>query len=70
MRRSSDLVRNRLRQQVGNLDEMTQSLARPVPYRVRLLEFLAKALRYRNSLFGLAVDKVRTSALRCCNLLH
>src|SRR3989440_4888662 len=49
MRRASDLVRNRLRQQAGNLDETTQSLARPVPYRVRLLEFLGKdtPIRYR-----------------------
>ena len=44
MRRSSDLVRNRLRQQAGNLNEKTRSLAQPVPYRVRLIEFLGKAL--------------------------
>src|SRR5437016_13900068 len=50
MRRSSNLVRNRLRQQAGNLNGKTRSLARPVPYRVRLIEFLDKATntRYRN----------------------
>src|SRR2546430_6371691 len=44
MRRSSDLVRNRLRQQAGNLSEKTRSLARPVPYRVRLIEFFGQSL--------------------------
>jgi len=43
MRRSSELVQNRLRQQAGNPREKTRSLARPVPYRVRLIEFLGKA---------------------------
>src|SRR5205814_4623735 len=49
MRRGSDPVRNRLRQQAGILDETTRSLARPVPHRFRLLEFLGKAtpIRYR-----------------------
>ena len=43
MRRSSELVLNRLRQQAGNLNEKTRSLTQPVPYRVRLIEFLGKA---------------------------
>src|SRR5438045_990229 len=44
MRRSSGLVRNHLRQQAGNLNEKTRSLAQPVPYRVRLIGFWAKPL--------------------------
>jgi len=39
MRRIIELVQNRLRQQAGNPHEKTRSLARPVPYRVRLIEF-------------------------------
>ena len=49
MRRGSDLVRNRLRQQAGNLEETTRSLARPVPYRVRLVFWASftAAIHYR-----------------------
>jgi len=55
MRRDSEPVRNRLRQQAGNLDETTQSLARPVPYRFRLLEFLAKATPIRCRILAVAL---------------
>src|SRR5258707_4262631 len=51
MRRSSDLGRNRLRQQAGNLNEKTRSLAQPVRCRVRLIEVLSKAEAQRNTDF-------------------
>jgi hypothetical protein len=40
-----NLVRNRLRQQAGNLEETTRSLAQPVPYWARLIDILGKRIK-------------------------
>jgi len=56
LRRTINLLRNRLRQQAGNFKETTQSLARPVPYHVRLVDIPGKARRIGTIRIGLASE--------------